>query len=369
MELARAMLIEKSLPPSLWAEAVSHAAYIRNRCPTKALEGKTPLEAWTGRKPDVSHFREFGCDVWVMNETNISKLSPKSVKMKFVGFETGSKAIRYYDQARRSVRISRNFAFNENDELTSLEDKTDVPGLKIEGENAGKQGQGADQLIQKKDSLNRASESSSLPSEEPIRSRQTDQTDQNDNGTRTLRQRKEKIDYRVLHNTGRTGKVPDTSRPIITSSTSQEEAEEAAGNIAIAMLSKQRTLEAGLPNTLEEAKASNEWPKWDQAIQDEMEQLERLGTWEKSDLPKERSAIGCRWVFTQFCGIKMGVFEVRVLNICNAVLPAPTIIVEFNTVSFGLPLPSIFSTCLRAIIPPGPLSLISLNVIICLQSV
>jgi transposase InsO family protein len=105
LELARAMLIEKDLPAFLWSEAVAHAAYIRNRSPTRALVNRTPLEAWSGRKPDVSHFREFGCDVWVLTEGNISKIGPKSRKMKFVGFEEGSKAIRYYDKDTRQVKI------------------------------------------------------------------------------------------------------------------------------------------------------------------------------------------------------------------------------------------------------------------------
>jgi Reverse transcriptase (RNA-dependent DNA polymerase) len=139
--------------------------------------------------------------------------------------------------------------------------------------------------------------SSSIPSEDPICSQETNETNQMETGTRILREQKEKVDYKGLHNIGKTGKVPDTSRPIISPSMNQREAEEAARNIAIAMLSKQMTLEVGLPNTLEGAKASNEWPKWEQAIQDEMEQLEQLGTWEKTDLPKDRMPIGCRWVF------------------------------------------------------------------------
>ena len=117
LELIRAMLLAKGLPPFLWDEAVSHAVYIRNRSPTRALKGKTPYEAWTGKKPDVSHFREFGCDVWILDETkNKSKLAPKSQKMTFVGFMEGSKAVRYWDRAARSIKVSRNFVFNENEE-------------------------------------------------------------------------------------------------------------------------------------------------------------------------------------------------------------------------------------------------------------
>jgi hypothetical protein len=36
------MIIERHLPESLWAEAVSHATYLRNRAPTRVLAGATP---------------------------------------------------------------------------------------------------------------------------------------------------------------------------------------------------------------------------------------------------------------------------------------------------------------------------------------
>jgi len=42
-------------PLKLWAEAVLAAAYVRNRLPSQALNGKTPHEAWTGQKPSVKH--------------------------------------------------------------------------------------------------------------------------------------------------------------------------------------------------------------------------------------------------------------------------------------------------------------------------
>jgi hypothetical protein len=48
------MICAQGLDLEFWAEAVNTAVYIKNRCPAKAFESKTPEEAWTGRKPDVS---------------------------------------------------------------------------------------------------------------------------------------------------------------------------------------------------------------------------------------------------------------------------------------------------------------------------
>jgi len=61
MECARSMIHAQGLNLEFWAEAVNTTIYINNRCPIKTLESKTPQEAWTGRKPNVSHLRVFGC--------------------------------------------------------------------------------------------------------------------------------------------------------------------------------------------------------------------------------------------------------------------------------------------------------------------
>lgn len=68
VEMARCMLQQSGLPQSLWAEAVSTATFIRNRCPTKCLNNKTPIEAWTDNKPYVGFFRIFGSKVIALNK-------------------------------------------------------------------------------------------------------------------------------------------------------------------------------------------------------------------------------------------------------------------------------------------------------------
>jgi hypothetical protein len=139
------MIIAKNLLTFLWDEAISHANYLRNHLATVALEGQTPHEAQTNKKPNVSHLREFGCDIWVLDESGTrSKLDPKSKKMIFVRFMDGPKAIRYYDAKSRSIKVSRNVAFNENDEPKELE-IVDVPGLQVEGEKNTKEDQSPQQ--------------------------------------------------------------------------------------------------------------------------------------------------------------------------------------------------------------------------------
>ncbi len=61
MECARSMILAQRFELEFWGEAVNTTVYNKNRCPTKALDSKIPQEAWSGRKPDVSHLIVFGC--------------------------------------------------------------------------------------------------------------------------------------------------------------------------------------------------------------------------------------------------------------------------------------------------------------------
>ncbi|BBG99019.1 BURP domain-containing protein, partial [Prunus dulcis] len=57
VEMAKCMMFEKGMPLEFWAETVNTAVYVLNRSPTKALDKKTPFEAYSGRKPGLKHLR------------------------------------------------------------------------------------------------------------------------------------------------------------------------------------------------------------------------------------------------------------------------------------------------------------------------
>ena len=72
------------LSEKYWAEAVEIASFIRNRTPTSTLDGnKTPLETWSGRKPDVSNMKVFGCIAYAHVPDTLDQ---KDVKLRFVGY-------------------------------------------------------------------------------------------------------------------------------------------------------------------------------------------------------------------------------------------------------------------------------------------
>ena len=93
---------------------MSTAIYLLSRAPTKSLKGRTPYEAWYNKKPKVHHLCTFGSVVYVKKVgPGISKLSDRSTKMVFIGYETGTKGYRVYDPVTKKLHISRDVIFEE----------------------------------------------------------------------------------------------------------------------------------------------------------------------------------------------------------------------------------------------------------------
>jgi len=114
MECVRSMILAQRLKFEFWGKAVNTAVYIKNRCPTKALDSKTPQKTWSGRKPDVSHLRVFGCKVFahVPDEKRI-KLESKSMLCVFLGYYESTKAYRLMCVKTKRIIKSRDVVFIE----------------------------------------------------------------------------------------------------------------------------------------------------------------------------------------------------------------------------------------------------------------
>ncbi|KAM0973674.1 hypothetical protein ACFX2C_016966 [Malus domestica] len=114
VEMARCMMAEKSIPLEFWAEAVNTAVYVLNRCPTKALDKKTPFEAYSGRKPGIKHLKVFGSLCYAhIPEQQRQKLDLTSTKCVFLGYGSCEKGYKLYNIDSGKVIISRDVVFNE----------------------------------------------------------------------------------------------------------------------------------------------------------------------------------------------------------------------------------------------------------------
>jgi hypothetical protein len=111
--MARTLLKQRGMSAIFWGEAVVTAVYILNRSPTKALNGRTPYEAWHGRKPVVSHLRVFGCLAFGKELGHIDKLDDRSTPGVFISYAGGSKAYRILDPGTQHVRTTLDVVFDE----------------------------------------------------------------------------------------------------------------------------------------------------------------------------------------------------------------------------------------------------------------
>ena len=112
--MARCLLKSMSVPGKFWGEAVQTAVYLLNRAPTKSLDGKTPFEAWFGRRPRVKHLRVFGCTAYAKKlGPAITKLADRAIPGVFLGYESGTKGYKIYDPMKNRLMLSRDVVFDE----------------------------------------------------------------------------------------------------------------------------------------------------------------------------------------------------------------------------------------------------------------
>ncbi len=116
MEMARAMLHNARLDLKFWPDAVATATYLKNRSAHQALEGVTPEEVWSGKKPDVSHLHVFGCTGYVhVPKKERSKLDVKARACIFLGYvsdsASGEKVFKLFCPQNNKFLTSRNVLF------------------------------------------------------------------------------------------------------------------------------------------------------------------------------------------------------------------------------------------------------------------
>ena len=232
-DAALSMILHAGVSKGYWAEAVCTAAYVRNRVITTST-GKTPYERWYDKKPDVSHMRVFGCAAYAhVPEVDRTKFDPKAIKMRFVGYCLTRKAYRLYDEQKRKLFFRRDVRFNESD-FGNDNQQTKATGGGDAGQSADDEEPASDQPVLRRSSRNR---------KEPSRYAE------------------EYLDVAEVQHTA--FHMTDVAEPA----------------------------------TLKEALASENHREWKEATDAEYQSLIENDTWDLTELPAGRKAIGCKWVF------------------------------------------------------------------------
>jgi len=293
VEMARCLLKSKNVPGEFWGEAVSAAVYLLNRAPTKSLQGRTPYEAWHNRKPKVQHLCTFGCVAHVKKVgPGISKLSDRSTKMVFIGYEAGTKGYRVYDPVAKKLHISRDVVFEENRAwLWNEGDRSEpaVPTFDVEYFSVVGSGTITDDAEQ-------AAGISAGPVFQEQGSPSQDQWAINDDSSAASNQSTppgSPAVQEVEFATPPTGESIDSEGVPLRYRTLNN-LNDTTDEIGDFEYSGVCYLAAEEPRSVEAALSENCWRK---AMEAEMESIQANKTWELSVLPAGHRAIGLKWVF------------------------------------------------------------------------
>ncbi|KAK8652076.1 hypothetical protein V6N13_061100 [Hibiscus sabdariffa] len=237
LDMVRSMMSHTDLPTSFWGYALETAAFTLNRVPSKSVQ-KSPHEMWTGRRPNMSFMKIWGCKAYVKHQMS-TKLEPKSEKCTFVGYPKETKGYYFYNENK--VFVARTGVFLEKEFLTNS-----GKGRNIELEEVQQQ-----QVIEPEvEGISQAVEENPTDLEtQPLR--------------RSTRERHEPERYGFLVTTH--------------------------GDVIL--------VDQDEPKTYQEAVASPDSEKWLEAMRSEMDSMLENQVWTLVEPLEGIKPIGCKWVF------------------------------------------------------------------------
>lgn len=273
VEHAKCMLFEAKLHKQFWAEAVTTAAYLINRSPSRVLAEVTPYEKWTGNKPNISNLKIFGSKAMVhIPKQSRLKWDRKSRELIFVGYCNNTKGYRLYDPINKKIVISRDVIFiekliNNNDNITtqstSVKQLTNVP---LNTENYD--------IISVNDS--------------PPNETQNDAWSHSNTRTDTS------FDSCVQNETN----ADETYYP---STSDDENIDNFKRNITLRSHQIHNNFmcvqQNSDPLTVEDALSGTDAEYWKAAMDEEYKSLLENNTWEITTIPDNKRPIPCKWVF------------------------------------------------------------------------
>jgi hypothetical protein len=290
MDKARAMLIEKNLPKSLWAEAINTANYLRNRAPVSGLE-VTPFEAFFGTKPDLSNNRVFGCKVYsVTPASKRSKLDPRATLGTLVGYD--NKGYRVLSDDTGDILISRDVYFDEQLPAST------IPKLQQPTASAP-----AKRVSWSPDLSTTMPEATTPGASAPTPPATTSGSTQpaGDSGSSTFKPAGDNLTSTTAGDSGSStpaGASRSASPPPLSVSPSASRIRKPSTRYPAAEYA-QHADDGDIvePTTLAQALSGPQATEWRQGCHEEIESLLTNNTWELQPLPPGKKALGSKWVF------------------------------------------------------------------------
>lgn len=269
MNMVRSMLSEKEVPKQFWPEAVNWSIFVLNRCPTISVKDMTPEEAWSGLKPSVHFFKIFGCVAHVhVPDVQRKKLDSKSIKCVLLGVSDESKAYRLYDPIARKILVSRDVVFSETEKWNWKKGKEEERGEPLEWGD-----------MDQEENTEIAHDQRGENDTENIDSEAHNDDEENEGTTI------EPNPNTPSHTPGRTRRKPAWLDDYVTVANMYIDDE--PHNFAVLSSNED-------PATFEEAVKKSVWR---QAMDFEIQAIEKNETWELTTLPAGAKKIGVKWVY------------------------------------------------------------------------
>ena len=111
---ARALGIEAKLPDYLWPWIVCTSGLITNRTPMRKHDWKTPFEGVTTHKPNLSHFKRYGCKAYPLDKSlaKKDKMAPRAHIGFLVGYQS-TNIFQIWIPSQHEVIATRDVMFDE----------------------------------------------------------------------------------------------------------------------------------------------------------------------------------------------------------------------------------------------------------------
>ena len=298
LESSLSLLVSSGLDKKYWPHAVDTAVHVLNRTTNRRLQGITPFELWFGYKPDVSHLRTFGCQAFMQIPSHQrKKWDEKSQERVLVGFED-NKSFRLLDPKTGRIDRTCSVIFHEKqvdqhnfvfwDELVSdsFQEKNETEMTSQEkGVDDEEQESSDNETVDEEDNGNEendfadCNDKSFEEPNSPVKSRSPAKQ------VSPVKQEKPKRTWVQ----GEKWKKMNVGSGLPTRS--KTKSSHATTSSAFCLIS---SLE---PTTYEEAINGEESDKWIQAMDDEMDSLNKNKTWDLVELPEGRKPVTSKWVF------------------------------------------------------------------------
>lgn len=279
LEIARALKFHSNVPLHLWGDCVLTAVHLINRLPTPLLDNKTPYEVLYKEQPTYDHLRVFGCLAIASNPiVTTDKFAARGLPCVFLGYPPTKKGYRLLNLSTMTEFLSRDVKFHE--EIFPFSPHANSQYMQpVPVQMPNNAGDVYQESIFSDEVY--VSEFSQPPS--PVTVQSSSQDDNTESEDTNIRR------------SSRVHQPPQWHADYVTNYDSQS-----ISNITNATVNHTFScFLATITSTTDPVsfKDAVQQPHWVSAMNDELEALERNGTWSVTELPQGKTAIGCKWLF------------------------------------------------------------------------